>query len=66
MPEAPASQQEQLPIHHLSIRLTLDDQMQIHAVQTDMARIPHAECVQAPVNMQSLTVPSIELKKRTY
>ena len=44
----------ELPIHHLSIRLTLDDQMQIHAVQTDMARIPHAECVQAPVNMQSL------------
>ena len=53
VPSEPPFPAEQA-IHHLSIRLTLDDQMLIHAVQTDMARIPHAECVQAPANMQSL------------
>ncbi len=38
-------------IHHLSIRVTLDDNMVIHDIVTSMDRIPHAECSGAPVNM---------------
>ena len=50
--EAPFPADE--PIHHLSIRLTIDDQMLIHAVVTSMDTIPHPECSQVPPNMQSL------------
>ena len=42
------------PIHGLSIRLTIDNDMLIHAVATSMDRIPHPECSQAPLNMQAL------------
>ena len=42
------------PIHHLSVRLTIDDQMLIHAVATSMDSIPHPECGQVPPNMQTL------------
>ena len=42
------------PIHQLSIRLTIDDQMQIQAVATAMDSIPHAECSQVQADMQSL------------
>lgn len=42
------------PIHHLSIRLTIDDQMQVLAVATSLDRIPHPECIQVPPNMQAL------------
>ena len=42
------------PIHHLNIRLTIDDQMLIHEVQTSMDQIPHDECSQVPPNMQAL------------
>jgi len=49
-PAFPAGQ----PIHGLSVRLTLDDQMVIHAVATSMDQIPHRECAQAPPNMQAL------------
>ncbi len=47
--ERPFPAQE--PIHHLSIRVTLDDQMLIHDIVTSMDSIPHAECSGAPVNM---------------
>jgi Protein of unknown function (DUF2889) len=39
------------PIHHLLIRVTLDDEMLIHDIATSMDSIPHAECSGAPVNM---------------
>ncbi len=42
------------PIHHLAIRLTIDDDMLIHAVATSLDSIPHPECAQVPPNMQSL------------
>ena len=42
------------PIHHLSVRLTIDDQMRVLAVDTAMDQIPHPECSQVPPNMQSL------------
>ncbi|MEN9887979.1 MAG: hypothetical protein RL559_16 [Pseudomonadota bacterium] len=42
------------PIHGLSIRLTIDDEMQIHAVAVAMDHIPHPECSQVPPNMQAL------------
>ncbi len=41
-------------IHHLSIRLTIDDQMRVLAVDTAMDQIPHPECSQVPPHMQSL------------
>lgn len=42
------------PIHHLAVRLTIDDQMLIHEVATTMDRIPHPECSQVPPPMQAL------------
>jgi hypothetical protein len=42
------------PIHGLSIRLTVDDQLKIHDVLTDMAHTPHPECDQAPSGMHRL------------
>lgn len=42
------------PIHGLAVRLTVDDQMLIRAVEVSMDDIPHAECIQAPPNMQTL------------
>lgn len=47
--ERPFPAQE--PIHHLLIRVTLDDEMLIHDIVTSMDSIPHAECSGAPVNM---------------
>lgn len=49
-PAFPAGQ----PIHGLRIRLTLDSEMVIRDVVTDMAEIPHAECAGAPVHMHRL------------
>ncbi len=43
-----------MPVHGLQIRLTIDDQMVIHAVATAMDHIPQAECVQAPKHMDRL------------
>ena len=42
------------PIHGLSIRLKVDNQLKIHDVTTDMAHIPHPECDQAPSGMHRL------------
>ena len=42
------------PIHGLNIRLTVDDQLKILEVATDMAHIPHPECDQAPSSMHRL------------
>jgi hypothetical protein len=53
VPNEPAFPAHQ-PIHGLAIRLTVDDQMLIHAVATSMDHIPHPECSQAPLNMQAL------------
>ena len=52
------------PIHGLSVRLTIDDEMLIHAVATSMDQIPHPECSEAPRHMQApvsythLTLPT--------
>ena len=45
---------QERPIHGLSIRLTVDDQLRIHEVATAMDDIPHPECAQAPLNMDRL------------
>ena len=42
------------PIHGLNIRLTVDDQLKILEVATDMAHIPQPECDQAPSGMHRL------------
>ena len=42
------------PIHGLSIRLKVDNQLKIHDLTTDMAHIPHPECDQAPTGMHRL------------
>jgi hypothetical protein len=42
------------PIHQLSVRLTVDDQMLIQAVSTSMDHIPHSDCSQVQPDMQSL------------
>lgn len=43
-----------MPIHDLSIRLTVDDQLKILEVATDMAHTPHPECDQSPLGMDRL------------
>jgi len=50
--ERPFPKQE--PIHGLSIRVTLDDQMVIHDIVTSMDHIPHDTCSTAPLNMHRL------------
>lgn len=42
------------PIHWLSIRLTVDDQMVIRGLSTSLDSVPHKECEQSPVNMNAL------------
>ena len=42
------------PIHGLSIRVTLDDQMVIQDIVTSMDHIPHDTCSQAPQHMHRL------------
>jgi hypothetical protein len=42
------------PVHGLSIRLTIDDELLIHDVATSMDHIPHATCDQAPATMHRL------------
>ena len=42
------------PIHGLAIRLTIDEEMRIQAVQVAMDHIPHPECTQVPPNLQAL------------
>lgn len=42
------------PIHGLSIRVTLDDQMVIQDIVTSMDDIPHDTCAQAPQHMHRL------------
>lgn len=39
------------PIHGLTIRVTLDDNMVIRDIVTSMDHIPHVECAGAPLNM---------------
>jgi hypothetical protein len=46
--------QADAPIHHLSIRLTIDEQMRVLAIAASMDRIPHPECSQAPPALQTL------------
>jgi len=42
------------PIHHLQIRLTVDNHLVIQDVATSLDQIPHAECVQGPLHMHKL------------
>jgi len=42
------------PIHGLNIRLTVNDQLKILDVVTNMAHVPHLECHQAPTGMHRL------------
>ena len=44
----------QEPIHGLSIRMTLDDQMVIQDIATSMDHIPHGTCSEAPRHMHRL------------
>ena len=41
-------------IHHLSVRVTLDDRMVIQDIVTSLDRIPHVECSGATANMHKL------------
>ena len=43
-----------LPIHGLAIRLTIDDELRIHAITTSMDNTPHEECHKAPTHMDRL------------
>ena len=42
------------PIHHLKIRVTLDNKMVIQDIATSMDDIPHPECAGAPHGMHKL------------
>ncbi len=42
------------PIHGLTVRVTIDDQMVIHDILTSMDHIPHDTCSEAPLNMHRL------------
>ena len=42
------------PIHHLQIRLTVDNRLVIQDVTTSLDQIPHAECVHGPLHMHKL------------
>jgi hypothetical protein len=42
------------PVHHLSIRLTVDEKLVVHAVATAMDSTPFAECQQAVPPMDAL------------
>ncbi|MDR2154264.1 MAG: DUF2889 domain-containing protein [Burkholderiaceae bacterium] len=42
------------PIHGLAIRLTVDDNMMVHAVEVAMDHVPHGPCPQAAAPMQRL------------
>ena len=53
VPNEPAFPADE-PIHGLSIRLTIDNDMLIHDVATSLDHIPHAECSQGPMNMHKL------------
>ena len=53
VPNEPAFPADE-PIHGLAIRLTIDDEMLIHAVQVAMDHIPHPECAQVPPHLQAL------------
>lgn len=41
-------------IHHLGLRVTLDDRMVIHDIVTSLDSIPHRECSGATANMHKL------------
>lgn len=42
------------PIHHMRIRLTIDDNFTVHAVQVDMPATPFGECQQARAPLDRL------------
>jgi hypothetical protein len=42
------------PIHGMAIRLTLDEQLVIHAIATTVDHAPHAECQQGKAPVQQL------------
>ncbi|MDD2879825.1 MAG: DUF2889 domain-containing protein [Rhodoferax sp.] len=42
------------PLHGMAIRVTIDDQFVIHAINVTMDATPHRECPQAQASMQSM------------
>ena len=44
----------QEPIHHLNIRMTVDNQLTVRDIVTSLDAVPHPECHQSPVNMTAL------------
>lgn len=42
------------PIHGMSIRLTIDDDTVVHAIEVAMDHVPHAPCPQAAAPMQRM------------
>ena len=49
------------PIHHMLVRLTLDDEMKVHAALAVMANTPFAECAPAALPMGALVGAQIGL-----